>query len=309
MRNSDWGLLLILAVLWGATFFYVEVALTALPPLTVVLARVGFAALALLVVLRARGIALPRGAGLWRMFFVMGALNNLVPFTLFALAQGQIASGLAAILNATTPLFTLVVAHVLTGDERLTGAKAAGLGLGFAGVVVLVGGTALAPVGGLVLLAHLACLGATLCYAFAGIYGRRFGRAGVAPLATAFGQVTASSVMLLPLVLLIESPWRLAMPPLPVWAALAGLSLLGTALAYVLYFRLLARAGATNLMLVTFLIPVTALALGIGILGERLEPRHIAGMALIGAGLVAIDGRAWRALRSLLRAASAGNSR
>jgi len=304
MSNSDWAKLLFLSLIWGATFFYIEIALTALPPLTIVLARVGFGALTLLAVLRVLRVAVPRGWAVWRMFFAMGALNNLVPFTLFVWGQAHIPSGLAAILNATTPIFAILIAHALTGDERLTPAKATGLVLGLAGVVVLVGGTALAPVSGMVLLAHLACLGATLSYAFAGVYGRRFARAGVAPLATAFGQIAASSLMLLPLVLFIDTPWQLALPPARVWLALAGLSVLGTALAYVLYFRLLASAGATNLTLVTFLIPVTALALGIGVLGERLEPRHIAGMALIAAGLVAIDGRAWRAFR----AASAGNS-
>jgi drug/metabolite transporter (DMT)-like permease len=305
MSNSDWARLLALSLLWGATFFYVEIALTALPPLTIVLARVGLGALALALVLRLRGIALPRGARLWAAFLVMGVLNNVVPFTLFAGAQAQIASGLAAILNATTPLFTILVAHLLTGDERITPAKAAGLAIGFGGVVVLVGGVALAPVGAAVVLAYLACLAASVSYAFAAVYGRRFARAGVAPLQVAFGQVTASALVLAPLVALVDAPWRLGMPPAQVWAALAGLSVLSTAVAYGLYFRLLASAGPTNLLLVTFLIPVTALALGIGVLGERLEPRHIAGMALIAAGLVAIDGRAWRAIRG----ASAGNSR
>lgn len=302
MSNSDWAKLTLLALLWGTTFFYVEIALTGLPPLTIVLLRVGLGALVLWAVLRLTGVAVPRDPAIWRMFFVMGFLNNLVPFTLFAFGQSHIASGLAAILNATTPLFTILVAHVLTGDDRLTPAKALGLGLGFGGVVVLMGGTALAPVGGLVLLAQAACVGAALSYAFGSVYGRRFARAGVPPLATAFGQVAASSVMLLPFALMIEAPWRLPMPPAHVWAALGALAVLGTALAYVIYFRLLASAGAVNLMLVTFLIPVTALALGIGVLGERLAPHHLAGMGLIGLGLVAIDGRATAALRRRLRA-------
>ena len=192
----------------------------------------------------------------------MGALNNVVPFALIFWGQTHIASGLASILNATTPLFTVVVAHVLTDDEKMTGAKVAALLAGLAGVAVLIGPAAFAqPTGSL--WGQLACLGAALSYAFAGIYGRRFRAMGVAPLDAAAGQVTASSVLILPIMLIVEQPWTLAaLPPPATWAALAGLALLSTALAYVLYFRILAAAGATNLLLVTFLIPVTSILLG-----------------------------------------------
>ena len=145
---------------------------------------------------------------------------------------------------------------------------------------------------------ELACLGAALSYAFAGVYGRRFKVLKIAPIEAAAGQVTASTVLILPIMLAVEQPWTLpALPSLTVWAALAGLALLSTALAYVLYFRILAAAGATNLLLVTFLIPVTAVLLGAAVLGERLAPRHFAGMALIGIGLAVIDGRIARLLR------------
>jgi drug/metabolite transporter (DMT)-like permease len=234
----------------------------------------------------------------WPSFIVMGLLNNMIPFSLIFWGQTQIASGLASILNATTPLFTLAVAHLLTRDERINAAKAVALLVGFAGVALLVGPNVLVGDGSS-FIGQMACLGAALSYAFAGIYGRRFQIMGVQPMQAAAGQVTASAVLILPIMLIVDRPWNLAGPPsATVWAALAGLALLSTALAYLLYFRILAAAGATNLLLVTFLIPVTAILLGAVFLGERLEPRHFAGMALIGVGLAAIDGRITARLRA-----------
>jgi drug/metabolite transporter (DMT)-like permease len=224
------------------------------------------------------------------MFFAMGLLNNLIPFSLIVWGQSHIASGLASILNATTPLFTVIVAHFLTSDERMTGSRLFGVLAGLAGVIVMIGPGFLAGVGTSVL-AQIAVLGAALSYAFAGIFGRRFSRMGVPPLLTATGQVTASTALLAPTVLIIDQPWTLPMPSGQVWAAVIGLALLSTSLAYVLYFRILATAGATNLLLVTFLIPVSAILLGAALLSERLNPEHFLGMALIGLGLAAIDGR------------------
>jgi drug/metabolite transporter (DMT)-like permease len=286
-------MLLALSILWGGSFFFNGVAVRDLPPLTIVLARVGIAAVALWAVLAALRIAMPRVPGLWAAFLGMGLLNNAIPFALFVWGQHHIASGLAAILNATTPLFTVLVAHALTPDERLTPAKAAGVVAGLLGVVVMLGADLLAGLG-TALAAQLACLAAALSYAFAGVFGRRFRRMGVPPLATATGQVTASTLLILPLALLTEAPWALPMPGAATWVALAGVGLLSTALAYILYFRILAAAGATNLLLVTFLIPVSAILLGALVLGERLDARHFAGMALIGAGLALIDGRLLR---------------
>ena len=250
--------------------------------------------MALWAALAALRVRMPRAPGLWAAFLGVGLLNNAVPFALFVWGQHHIASGLAAILNATTPLFTVVVAHLLTPDEPLTPGKAAGVAVGFVGVVVMLGADLLAGLG-TGLLTQAACLAATLSYAFAGVFGRRFRRMGVPPLATAAGQVTASTLVMLPLALLVDRPW--ALPGPGTWAALVGLGLLSTALAYVLYFRLLAAAGATNLLLVTFLIPVSAILLGALALGEELETKHFIGMALIGAGLAFIDGRLPGALR------------
>jgi drug/metabolite transporter (DMT)-like permease len=190
----------------------------------------------------------------------------------------------------------VLVAHVFTDDERVTGNRLAGVLVGLAGVVVIIGPGTLRGIGGGVL-AEIAVLGAALSYAFAGVFGRRFARMGIAPMATAAGQVTASTVMLLPLALLVDQPWMLPMPSASTWAAILGLAALSTALGYILYFRILATAGATNLLLVTFLIPVSAIVLGSLVLGERLSAQHFLGMALIGAGLAAIDGRLPRLIR------------
>lgn len=298
MTRREWAMLLALATVWGGSFFFNAVALRELPVLTVVVARVALAALVLAAILRLRGERMPRDRQAWTAFLGMGLLNNAIPFALIVWGQQHIASGAAAILNAATPLFTVLLAHLLTRDERLTPARLAGVLVGFAGVAVMVGTDALRDLG-VHVAAELACLAAAISYAFAGIYGRRFRAMGIAPMATATGQVVASSLMLLPLALLVDRPWTLPAPGPGALAALAALAVISTALAYVLYFRILASAGATNLLLVTFLVPVGAILLGTLCLGEPLLARQIAGMALIGAGLAAIDGRLWPAIRAL----------
>ena len=298
MTGQDWALLIFLSLLWGGAFFFAAVAVKAIPPLTLVALRTGIAATALALVLRAQGVGLPQGAAL--SFLAMGALNNLLPFSLLFWAQGQIPSGLASILNATTPFWAMGIAHLLLVDERMTKAKALGMGLGFAGVLVLLGTGALHGKS-LALWGMLACVGAAVSYGFAGVFGRRFKTMGYAPVQVAFGQLTATAVMSLPLAALIDMPWQLAAPEPKVWAAVFALALISTALAYAIFFRLLARVGAVNVSVVTLLVPVSAILLGTLILGERLEPRHFAGMALIAAGLLALDGR----LAARLRARSA----
>jgi drug/metabolite transporter (DMT)-like permease len=296
MGFTEWVMLIALSVLWGGSFFFVSVAVDSLPPFTIVVLRVGLAALALNIVVFASGLTMPRGGRLWAAFFAMGFLNNLVPFSLFVWGQATIAGGLASILNAATPLFTVVVAHFLTVDEKMGVGRLSGVLIGFGGVVIMIGPDAL---GGLdtAVLAQLACLGAALSYAFAGVFGRRFARLGVVPLVTATGQVSASTVMLLPVALILEKPWTLQMPEPGVWGAVIGLALLSTALAYIIYFRILATAGATNIVLVTFLVPLSAILLGVTFLGEQLLSRHFAGMVFIGLGLAAIDGRWIESLR------------
>ena len=300
MAGREWALLLLLSFLWGGSFFFNGVAVRELPPLTIVAVRVGLAALILLAVMRAAGLAMPRDRQIWIGFFVMGLLNNAIPFSLIVWGQSHVASGVASILNATTPLFTVLVAHVFTSDEKLGPGRLVGLLVGFAGVVAMIGGDALGALG-IAVAAQLACLGAALSYAFAGVFGRRFRRLGVSPMASATGQVMASSALLIPLVLIVDAPSALPLPSAGAIGALIGLASLSTALAYILYFRILAGAGATNLLLVAFLIPISASLLGIAFLDEALEAKHILGMALVGLGLAAIDGRPWRRLSDIRR--------
>jgi drug/metabolite transporter (DMT)-like permease len=289
--------LAILSIVWGGSFLFVGVAVRELPPLTIVALRVVTAASALLLTLRLMGVDLPRTRQVWSAFLGMSILNNVIPFTLIVWGQSHIASGLASILNATTPLFTVIVAHYLTEDERLTGQRFAGVIVGFAGVAVMIGAAAFASLDASIL-AQLAVLGAALSYGFSGVFGRRFKTMGIPPLATAAGQVTVSSAILLPTALIVDRPWTLAMPSTGAIVSLAALGLVSTAFAYLIFFRLLARAGATNVGLVTFLIPVSAILLGVLVLGETLAMRHMAGMALIGGGLILIDGRLLSALKA-----------
>lgn len=288
MSGRDWATLLLLSVLWGGSFFFLEVALRELPPVTLMLLRVSLGVLPLIAFLGLRGERLPSAAGIWGMFVILGLLNNALPFTLFAFAQLSIESGLASILNATTPLWGVLVAHLALADERAGPGKIAGVLSGFAGVALMIG--AGGGLGGETL-AIILCLAATFSYALAAAYARRFKPLGIPPLTVATGQLIGATLILLPLSLLLERPWSLAMPGPVTWASILGFALICTSLAYWLYFRLLASAGATNALLVTFLIPVTAILLGALALGESLEPRHYGGMALIALGLAAIDGR------------------
>ncbi len=296
MPAVDWVLLIILAILWGGSFFFMAIALRELPPLTAVALRIGIGAalLALLSLFVRQAIRL--SMNIFLSFMVMGALNNVVPFALIGWALRDIPSGLAAILNATTPLFTVVVAHAATLDEKITVPRSIGLLIGFAGVVVMVGHSALinhnAP-----LSAQLLCLAAALCYALAGVYGRRFRGLGITPIQTAAGQLMASTILIAPLAVAVDCPCGLHLPSLAVSLAILAAGALSTALGYVLYFRILSSAGATNLLLVTFLIPVSAIGLGTIVLHEPIDTNEIAGLTLIGLGLASIDGRLFQFLR------------
>lgn len=296
MTATEWSLLVILAVLWGGSYFYVAVAIKVVSAVEIVAFRVTLGAALLYVVVRLAGARMPSDRATWGAFFVMGLTNNVIPFNLIGWAQSHVASGLAAILNATTPLFAVVFAHYATKDERMTPARVAGVIIGFGGVVMMIGPDALAGAT-TDLVAELALLLASVFYALSPIYGRRFGRAGLSPIVTATGQFTASAVMMAPLALIIGQPWTQPMPGLEVWASLLGLGVLSSALAYIIFYRILAAAGAVNLMLVTFLVPVTAILLGALILHEHLGANHFLGMAFIGLGLAAIDGRLLRAVR------------
>jgi drug/metabolite transporter (DMT)-like permease len=307
MTPREWGLLAFLSLLWGGSFFFNAVALAALPVLTLVAARVLLAALILALVATLAGPGLPRSPRVWAALLAMGLLNNVIPFSLIVWGQQTLASGVAAVLNATTPLFTALFAHWLTTDERLTPGRLLGALIGFCGVGVLAGPAALGSLEGAGL-AQIACLGAAVSYALSGIFGRRFARIGVAPLGAAAGQLAMSSLVLAPLALLVDRPWTLPAPPSTALGAVFCLAALSTALAYVLFFRLLASAGATNIALVTLLVPVTAILLGVLFLGEALTPGEVGGMALIALGLAAIDGRPWARLRQARRPSASATS-
>jgi drug/metabolite transporter (DMT)-like permease len=290
MSARDWTLLVVLSLLWGGAFFFVAVAVKQVPPLTVVLVRVGLAALVLFVYLRLRRQALPFGGQVMVACLAMGLLNNVVPFSLLFWAQTGITSGLASILNATTPIFSILVAHVALVDERLRAHKLAGVVLGVAGVAVLIGGDAVFGENES-LPGMIACLGAAFSYGLASVYGRRFKAMGVSSGAGALGQLAASTLVMLPVAALVDRPWTLPMPALDIVLSLVGLAVVSTAGAYLIFFRLLASAGAVNVALVTLLIPVSAIALGTAVLNEELNVRQVLGMALIAAGLIAVDGR------------------
>jgi drug/metabolite transporter (DMT)-like permease len=291
MNARVWAMLILLSMLWGGSFFFVGVVVTELPPLTIVTLRVGIAAATLWGIVLMLGLRPPKDLRVWGAFLGMGLLNNIIPFTFIVWGQTQIASGLASILNAATPIFAVVVAGVLLPDERMTPLKLAGVAVGFIGVVVMIGLPALS--GGGSLLAQLAIITAALSYAFAGVYGRRFKTMRINPIITAAGQVTASTLILLPLSLMVDGQPDITGISLETFGAIAGLAVLSTAIAYVLYFKILELAGATNVLLVTLLVPVSAILLGSVFLNESLETIHFLGMLLIALGLSAIDGRLW----------------
>lgn len=296
MDLSSWGVLLGLALVWGGSFFFVEVALTHYHPLTIVAARVGLAAVFLNMFVLYTKKDWPRTARFWRMVAVLSLINNVVPFLLLVWGQTYISGGLAAILNATTPIFTVLVANRLTDDEKMTPARIAAVLLGFVGVFIILGPDMITGVDAH-LLAQLAPLGAAICYAFSTVYSRRFKTLGIRPSMIATGQVSVSALILLPLAVLIDRPWEAGMPSSGVIASLLAIALFSTAIAYIAYFRFIAKNGATNMALVTFLVPVSATALGIIFLDEHILPQHGIGMLFIGLCFAVLDGRPWAMLK------------
>ena len=296
MNRSDWLVLVALALIWGSAFFFIGVAVRHVQPLTYVCLRLTIAAAGMWLYVKVKGgdIGLPREV--WGSMVVLALLNNAIPFALFGWGQTHIASGLASILNATTPIWGVVVAHFLTHDERMSPRKIAGVILGFGGVAMMIGPSLLSNLGSSAL-AQLACVTAALLYALAAVWARRFRRMGVSPLSVTTGQLTAGALIMLPISLIVDRPWTHSFPPLSALAAITALALLCSAFAYVLYFRLIDHAGATNALLVTLLVPPVAILLGALFLNETLAPQDFFGLGLIALGLAAIDGR----LLSLLR--------
>ncbi len=294
LSGVDWGLLLLLGLVWGGTFFFGKMALALWPPFTVVLGRIVIGAVLLNVVVMLTGHRLPRDPQIWRALIMMGLLNSVIPFCLIVSGQTQITSGLAAILYATTSLFTVLLAPLFVATERLTAPRLLGVLLGLAGVVIMLGPAAL-PDPGSATLAKLAVLGGSISYALAAIWGRRL-RGIPSPVAAA-GQLTVAAAIMLPLTLLVDRPWTLPPPTPQIIGAILGLGLFSTTIGYLLFFTILARAGSVNTSLVTLLVPPSALLLGALFLGEAATGPEVAGLALIALGLLVIDGRVWQALQ------------
>lgn len=291
MGARQWAMLLTLGAIWGGSFFFARVAVAEIPTLNLVLFRVAIAALALHLYLAVAGPSFRPALSMAGSFFVLALLNNIIPFSLMFAGQTELGAGAAAIINATTPFWTMILANILTDDEKLSPRKAAGVLTGIAGTAVMVGPGVLAESGG-PLWAKLAILGMALSYGLAAIHARRF--RALPPQIVATGQLTVSSVIMLPVVLLWHGPHGLFSASAGVWAAVLGLALLATSFGYILYFSLIRAAGATNASLVTLVVPVSAILLGTLFLGERLEMFEIAGMALIALGLLIVDGRLLR---------------
>ena len=296
MGLAEWSMLIALSILWGGSYFFIEIALLEWSPLLIVAVRIFMATLVIWGIVLALGLPIPRSRSAWIAFLSMGLINNIFPFMLIVWGQQEIESGLAAILNAAAPIFTVIVAGIFLKDEPITRPKLWGSALGLVGVAILVGPSALAGLKAN-LLAQIAVLGAALSYAFAGVYARQFPRMGIDPIVAAAGQLLMSAIIMICLAFSFESPDSLIGSSMKVWLAVGSMAVFSTALAYILYFRLVASAGATNTILVTLLIPVTAILLGVLVLDEQFQWLHLLGMLVIGLGLSVIDGRLWQGFR------------
>jgi drug/metabolite transporter (DMT)-like permease len=295
MARGDWAILLVLALIWGAAFFFIHVAVAHVAPLTYVWLRLSIAAVGLLAWMRWKGEKLSLPLPVWGAILLLALLNNVVPFALFGWAQQHIASGLASILNATTPIWGVVVAHIATSDEKITPAKLIGVVVGFVGVATMIGPDLLTS--GESIVPQLACIAASLCYALAGVWARRFRPMGLKPLKVATAQLLVGALVMTPVSLTVAEPWIGGSPSLAALGAITVLALACTALGYVLYFRLIDSAGATNATLVTLLVPPIAILLGALFLGELLNGTQFLGFAFTALGLAVIDGRLIAAVR------------
>ena len=301
MNKKDWLLLTFLSLLWGGSYFFVEIALTALPIFTIVFLRVFTGAALLLLFISITERKFPKDKKVWFTLLVMGILNNVIPFTMIVSGQQYISSGFASILIAATPFFTVTSAHFLTKDEKINAGKITGVFFGVLGVSVLIGFDSLTW-GSNELLGIIFILTASLSYSIAGIWGKRFKSMNIDPVITSTGQLICSSFILLPVMLITDRPWNLPLPPVEVWGAIIGIALFSTSVAYIVYFKVLSNSGATNVLLVTFLIPIVAVVLGVFLLSEDFKMQYLYGMFIIGIGLLAIDGRFLRKRRAKKKA-------
>lgn len=288
MGPAQWLMLITLSVIWGGSFFFNEIALRGLPPFMVVWGRIVTGAIGLTLMVAASGIDVRPHLHQWKHFLVIGILNTFVPFSFIVWGQQHIDSGLASVINATTPAFTILVANFFTSDERASVRKFTGAAIGLGGVATLIGSDALSGFGD-----HILGQGAVMCaalsYACSATYARRI--VGMPPLLMACGQLSLVSLVMTPVVFTICRPWELPMPSAEVIGAVFGLGLVCSALAYILFFRILTSAGATNVQLVTLFIPFSASSLGIVFLGEPFSWRLAAGIVIVSTAALLIDGR------------------
>ncbi len=294
ISTRAWFELLLLGSVWGGVFLAAAIALEEIPPFTLVAIRTSLAAIVLWAVSLLRGSRIPRGRRVWAALFVMGILNNAIPFTLLTLGQTQIESGLTSIFNAGTAVFGILIAAMFLKDERLTSRKAFGVLLGLSGIIYTAGFESLRSLD-LRSLGQIACIGATISYAFAGVWARK-NLSGLSPDAATAGMLTGASLMTIPIALYAEG-----LPSFDYSTRTLGALLyyipIATAFAYLLYFRILEMAGSANVLLVTLLVSPIAILLGALVLSEALPARSYIGFSLIAVGLVVIDGRAFSTLR------------
>jgi drug/metabolite transporter (DMT)-like permease len=277
------ALLLLLSLIWGSSFTLIKVAIPSIPPFTMVAVRVTLAAGLLLLIATAQGHALPHQGSVWAAFFVQSAL----PFTLISWGEAHITSGLAGVLNATPPMFVLAIALITgRGRQAISGRTIIGVGLGLAGVAVTVGIDALSGIGTAAPLAQAAVLGASLCYALAPLWGQRFKK--LPAIVTAAGAMSCAAILMLPAAAIIEQPWTLAPPPAPAIAAVVALAIVCTALAMVIYFRLIHTIGPLGTTSGSYLRAGFAVMLGTTLLGESFTWSILAGMALILTGVITV---------------------
>ncbi len=285
--GRDYLLLLGLSAIWGGSFLLVKIAVAGLPPLWVAAIRITLGGVAVLTLVRLRGLSLPRGRAVWVRLVFMGIVGNVAPFALIAWGELQVASALAAILMAMVPLLVVVIAHFCVPDESLTEGKVLGVGLGFAGIAVLIGPSALSGLGGHVA-GELAILLATACYAGSAVVAR--GLPALAPDAATAGMLLVSSPIAFIAAFLIDPPWAIS-PGLESLLAAALLGVLATGFGFVLFLRVLGSAGAGFASMNNFLVPPFGVIYGWLVLGERLPASAFGAMALILAGLLA---QRWR---------------
>lgn len=286
LSPRTWAELILLGVIWGASFLSIRIVLDTVPVVTSVFHRVFWAALVLWAVLLIQGLAIPRSPRIWAAFLVMGLLNNVLPFSLMAWGQLYVPTGLTSILNATTAIFGVLVAAMCFRDERLTRPRLLGLGLGFAGVATAIGLDNFSSFS-LQSAAQLAILCGTLSYALAAVWARSH-LAGLSPQVAATGMLTASAVMMLPVMLVVDGVPSFNLTA-ETWMAIGYYSVAATAGAYLLYYRVLARAGSGNLLLVTLIIPPVAIVLGASWRDETLPPTAFAGFAILAIGLLVLS--------------------